>query len=114
MKGWQKAAALILSAFFLLFLLPLGQAFADGEATEKTVTIESEKNGQFDYLEYYSDGSWHDLNTPKHWITSTGQVCYCIEHKKSNPHGSTYTAAAPSSVFGAETLAGLQTILMFG
>ena len=114
MKKWMKWITLALCVLFLAALLPVQEAFADEEPFEQTVTIESEKNGAFDYLEYYSGGSWHDLNTPRHWVESTGQVCYCIEHRKGNPHGSTYTAAAPSAVFGAETLAGLQTILMFG
>ena len=114
MKKWMKWITLALCTLFLAALLPVQAAFADEEPFEQTVTIESEKNGAFDYLEYYSGGSWHDLNTPRHWVESTGQVCYCIEHRKGNPHGSTYTAAAPSAVFGAETLAGLQTILMFG
>ena len=60
-----------------LTLIPTG-AFAAGN----TVTIESERNDALDYLEYYKDGSWHDLNTPKHVIEQTGEICYCVEHSK--------------------------------
>ena len=83
-------------------------------AAESTVTIESQTNSAFDYLEYYKDGSWHDLNTPRHVIEQTGEICYCIEHSEGNPHGDTYTAASPSSVFSTNTLAGVQAIMMYG
>lgn len=108
-----KFLALALCLVTLFTFLPVTPAFAD-DAYEENVTIQSERNNAFDYLEYYSGGKWKDLNTPKHWIESTGQVCYCIEHSDGNPHGASYTAAAPSSVFSANTLAGLQTILMYG
>ena len=85
-----------------------------GRRLPRERNIQSQTNSAFDYLEYYSGGRWKDLNTPRHWIESTGQVCYCIEHTSGNPHGASYTATPPSSVFGANTLAGLQTILMFG
>lgn len=37
-----------------------------------------------------------------------------MEHAADNPHGDTYTAASPSSVFSASTLSGLNSILMYG
>ena len=109
-----KLLALAMCLMTLFSFVPATTAFADEEPFQQTVTIESERNNAFDYLEYYSNGKWKDLNTPKHWVESTGQVCYCIEHTDGNPHGATYTATAPSQVFGANTLAGLQTILMYG
>ena len=105
--------ALALCLITLLSFVP-AVASADTGSTKGTVEIESETNSAFDYLEYYSGGKWKDLNTPKHWIESTGQICYCIEHTDGNPHSDTYSPAAPSSVFGTNTLAGLQTILMYG
>ena len=105
--------ALALCLITLLSFAP-ALASADTGETKATVEIESQTNSAFDYLEYYSGGKWKDLNTPKHWIKSTGQVCYCIEHTDGNPHSDTYSPAAPSSVFGTNTLAGLQTILMYG
>ena len=101
-KFGTRIAALLLCVLTVIGLLPAA-AFAASD----TVTIESQKNDAFDYLEYYSDGKWKDLNTPKHWIESTGQVCYCIEHSEGNPHGDEYTAASPSSVFSSGTLKGL-------
>ncbi len=110
-KTLIKLMAFALCLITLFSFIPAQTASADGD---DTVTIESQTNSAFDYLEYYSNGKWKDLNTPKHWIESTGQVCYCIEHTDGNPHSDTYSPAAPSSVFGANTLAGLQTILMYG
>ena len=110
-KTLIKLMAFALCLITLFSFIPAQTASADGD---DTVTIESQTNSAFDYLEYYSNGKWKDLNTPKHWIESTGQVCYCIEHTDGNPHTDTYSPAAPSSVFGANTLAGLQTILMYG
>ena len=107
----SKFLALAMCLIMLFSFIPAQTASAD---SGDTVTIESQTNSAFDYLEYKSNGKWKDLNTPKHWIESTGQVCYCIEHTDGNPHGATYTATTPSSVFGANTLAGLQTILMYG
>ena len=102
-----------LVAFLLCVLTIVGvMPFVTALAAEPTVTIESQTNSAFDYLEYYKDGKWKDLNTPRHWIESTGQICYCIEHSEGNPHGDTYTAASPSSVFSSYTLAGVQSILM--
>ena len=108
-----RILALALSLVCLFSFAPMRHAHADG-AFPENVTIQSERNNAFDYLEYYSGGRWKDLNTPRHWIESTGQVCYCIEHTSGNPHSASYTATPPSSVFGANTLAGLQTILMYG
>ena len=83
-------------------------------AAPATVTIESQTNSAFDYLEYYDDGEWNDLNTPKHWIEQTGEIVYCVEHAAENPHGETYVATSPDSVFSGGTLSGLNSILMYG
>ena len=105
----KNITALILSVILILGLLPTS-AFA----AEKTVTIESQTNSAFDYLEYYSSGGWHDLQTPKHTIEQTGEVAYCVEHSLGNPHGDKYTATKPTNVFSASTLKGLYSIFMYG
>ena len=104
---WRHLGPLLGMAAAFLMLMP-GMSKAAGD----TVTIESEKNDAFDYLEYYDGSRWKDLNTPKHWVEDTGEVCYCVEHSGSNPHGQTYTATAPSSMFSGTTLNDLQIILM--
>ena len=105
----KRIMTLLLCLLTIIGLMP-GVA----SAAQSTVTIESQTNSAFDYLQYYKDGSWSDLNTPRHWIESTGEVVYCVEHAASNPHGQTYTATSPSSVFSASTLSGLNSILMYG
>lgn len=109
MKTKSKIISLLLCVLILVGLVPTA-AFA----AEQNVTIESQTNSAFDYLEYYSNGGWHDLNTPKHTIKQTGQVAYCVEHSYTNPHGENYSATAPSRVFSAETLRGLYSIFMYG
>ena len=105
----KRIMALLMCLLTVIGLIP-GAAFA----AQSTVTIESQTNSAFDYLEYYKDGAWKDQNTPRHWIEQTGEVVYCVEHAAGNPHGDTYTAASPSSVFSASTLSGLNSILMYG
>lgn len=105
----KRIMALLMCLLTVIGLIP-GAAFA----AQSTVTIESQTNSAFDYLEYYKDGAWKDLNTPRHWIEQTGEVVYCVEHAADNPHGDTYTATSPSSVFSASTLSGLNSILMYG
>ncbi|MBQ1684809.1 MAG: hypothetical protein II072_04820 [Clostridia bacterium] len=117
MKKYTRFIALLLAALFCVSLIPMS-AFANTDTirpySEGTVTIQSEYNNAFDYLEYYSSGTWKDLNTPKHWIVETGEIVYCVEHSEGNPHGNGYTEASPSSLFGAITLEGLQSIFMYG
>ena len=96
-----RIVALALSLICLFAFAPVRLSHAE-EPYPENVTIQSEKNNAFDYLEYYSGGKWKDLNTPRHWIEQTGQVCYCIEHTSGNPHSASYTATPPSSVFGAK------------
>lgn len=105
----KRIVAILLCALTVVGLMPTAAL-----AAESTVTIESQTNSAFDYLEYYKDGKWQDLNTPRHTIEQTGEICYCIEHSEGNPHGDTYTAASPSSVFNSNTLAGVQAIMMYG
>lgn len=117
MKKSTRFIALLLAALFCVALIPMS-VFADTHTirpyAEGTVTIQSEYNGAFDYLEYYSNGTWKDLNTPRHWIVETGEIVYCVEHSEGNPHGNGYTETSPSSLFGTATLEGLQSIFMYG
>ena len=86
MRTKRKRAFRMIPALLLLLLfasvLP-GKASAAGDS----VRIGSERNDAFDYLEYSTGGSWKDLNTPKHWVEGSGEVCYCVEHTESSPHG---------------------------
>lgn len=110
MNKKPRILILALCLLTLLSVMPLGTALA----AQSTVTIESQTNSAFDYLQYYDAGQWKDLNTPRHWIESTGEIVYCVEHAATNPHGQTYTLTSPSNVFSSNTLSGLNSILMYG
>lgn len=101
---------LLLCLLTVISILPIRTTLA----ASSTVTIESQTNSAFDYLEYYDGSQWKDLNTPRHWIASTGEIVYCVEHAAANPHGETYTLTSPSNVFSSNTLSGLNSIFMYG
>lgn len=106
----KRIITLLLCLLMMISVLPIGTTLA----ASSTVTIESQTNSAFDYLEYYDGGQWKDLNTPRHWIASTGEIVYCVEHASTNPHGETYTLTSPSNVFSSSTLSGLNSIFMYG
>ncbi len=101
---------LLLCLLTVISILPIATTLAASSA----VTIESQTNSAFDYLEYYDGSQWKDLNTPRHWIASTGEIVYCVEHAAANPHGETYALTSPSNVFSSSTLSGLNSIFMYG
>ncbi len=103
-----------LLALFLAVMMLIPCAGMRAHAAEKNVHINSEGNAAFDYLEYRNGDSWYDLNTPRHWITETGEVVYCVEHRLGNPTGTAYTEKAPSSIFKESTIKGLNIIFMNG
>ena len=107
MKKCKQILAALLCVLLLFAIIPAG-ALAAG-----SVNVESETNAAFDYLEYNSDG-WKDLNTPKHWITQTGEIVYCVQHKKGNPHGVAYQQVDMASLYSSRTLRGLQVIAEHG
>lgn len=105
----KRPMALILCLLVVFSLLPM-TAFAASR-----VTIDSESNSGFDYFEYLnSEGKWVDLNTPRHTITQTGQVAYCIQHKLGNPHGVGYSEVDPLDSYSTRTVRGIQIILENG
>lgn len=116
MSKTNRIFALLLAAIMCISLIPMSALAGTTIRPYETdgVTIQSEYDSAFDYLEYYSNGTWKDLNTPRHWIVETGETVYCVEHSGGNPHGSGYTETSPSAIFGALTLEGLQSIFMYG
>ena len=102
----KRIVAMVMCALTLVGLVPI-------TAMAATITIESETNAAADYLEYYN-GSWNDMNTPKHWVEQTGETVYCVQHKKANPHGVAYQQIDMSSLYSSRTLRGLQIIAQNG
>ena len=115
MSKTTRIISLLLAAIMCFGLIPVG-AFAETRSTrtEGGVTIESEYDSAFDYLERYYDGVWRDLHTPRHWIAETGEDVYCIEHTMHSPHGDEYVETNPSMLLQADTIEGLFSIFTFG
>lgn len=63
---------------------------------------------------YNTSGTWVDLQTPAHWITSTGEVAYCLQTSKDNPYNAAYTSIDGELVYDDYVLAGLRAILTHG
>ncbi|MBR3298536.1 MAG: hypothetical protein IKI64_04960 [Clostridia bacterium] len=115
MSKTTRIISLLLAAIMCFGLIPVG-AFAETRSTrtEGGVTIESEYDSAFDYLERYYDGVWRDLHTTRHWIAETGEDVYCIEHTMHSPHGDEYVETNPSMLLQADTIEGLFSIFTFG
>lgn len=117
MSKLNRFIALLLAALFCVALIPMSAFAKTGTIhpyAEGTITIQSEYDSAFDYLEYYHNGEWKDLNTPRHWIVETGEDVYCIEHSSNSPHGGSYEETSPSALFGTATLEGLESIFEYG
>ncbi len=75
----------------------------------------------FDFRNSTSSG-WNPLLTPLHFESSSknptpssGNVAYCLEHKKDFPLGNeTYKHFDPTSIYNRKTLTGLQVIMQRG
>ena len=60
-------------------------------------------------------GSYNPLKTPYHYDKTTGNVAYCLEHKKDSPSSSAaYTDFDPSALWGHNTVTGIQAIVDHG
>ena len=106
----KRPLALLLCLLTVASLIPASTAFAASK-----VTIDSEYNGGTDYFEFLSgSGDWQDLNTPAHTIVETGQVAYCLQHKKDNPHNEGYSEIDPLDSYSTRTVRGIQIILENG
>ena len=66
------------------------------------------------YFQYHNSSGWHDLKTPWHYIVGTNEVAYCVEHKRSSPHGASYSETDILDGYSARTRTGLRIILENG
>lgn len=108
-KRHFRIPALLLCILMICSMLPLTASAAS------QVTVNSDSNTGYDYYEYLSgSGDWEDLNTPRHYITETGDVAYCLQHKLGNPHGEGYSSMNPLDSYSSRTVIGVQIILENG
>ena len=59
--------------------------------------------------------NYNPLKTPYHYDRTTGNVAYCLEHKKDSPSSSAeYTDFDASALWGQNTVTGIQAIVDHG
>ena len=62
-----------------------------------------------------ASGNYNPLKTPYHYDKTTGNVAYCLEHKKDSPSSSAeYTDFDASALWGQNTVTGIQAIVDHG
>ena len=62
-----------------------------------------------------ASGNYNPLKTPYHYDRTTGNVAYCLEHKKDSPSSSAeYTDFDASALWGQNTVTGIQAIVDHG
>lgn len=62
-----------------------------------------------------ASGNYNPLKTPYHYDKITGNVAYCLEHKKDSPSSSAeYTDFDASALWGQNTVTGIQAIVDHG
>ena len=60
-------------------------------------------------------GNYNPLKTPYHYDKITGNVAYCLEHRKDSPSSSAeYTNFDASALWGQNTVTGIQAIVDHG
>lgn len=102
----QGTACLVLT-FALLLPMTVG-ALAD-----TTIGTDASRPEYFEALG--GSGSYNPLKTPYHYDKTTGNVAYCLEHKKDSPSSSAaYTDFDPSALWGHNTVTGIQAIVDHG
>lgn len=62
-----------------------------------------------------ASGNYNPLKTPYHYDKTTGNVAYCLEHRKDSPSSSAeYTDFDASALWGQNTVTGIQAIVDHG
>ena len=82
-----------------------------GALADTTIGTDASRPEYFEAL----GGSYNPLKTPYHYDKTTGNVAYCLEHKKDSPSSSAaYTDFDPSALWGHNTVTGIQAIVDHG
>ena len=84
-----------------------------GALADTTIGTDASRPEYFEALG--GSGSYNPLKTPYHYDKTTGNVAYCLEHKKDSPSSSAaYTDFDPSALWGHNTVTGIQAIVDHG
>ena len=105
--NWRRSIAVLLCALLLFCTAFSFTAYAD-TAVVTTGTM-------YSYFQTYgSNGTWKDIQTPSHWITSTGEVAYCLQTSMDPPYNSSYSTVDGSNYYSDYELTGLLAIVQNG
>ena len=106
-KKWRRSTAVLLCVILLFCTAFSMTAYAD------TAVVTS--GTMYSYFQTYgSNGVWKDIQTPSHWITSTGEVAYCLQTSMDQPYNSSYSTVDGSYYYSDYVLTGLMAILQNG
>lgn len=84
-----------------------------GALADTTIGTDASRPEYFEALG--GSGSYNPLKTPYHYDKTTGNVAYCLEHKKDSPSSSAaYTDFDPSALWGHNTVTGIQATVDHG
>ena len=104
---WRRSIAVLLCVMLMFSAAFSLAAYAD-TAVITTSTM-------YSYFQTYgSNGVWKDIQTPSHWITSTGEVAYCLQTSMDQPYNSSYSTVDGSYYYSDYVLTGLMAILQNG
>ena len=104
---WRRSTAVLLCVILLFCTAFSMTAYAD------TAVVTS--GTMYSYFQTYgSNGVWKDIQTPSHWITSTGEVAYCLQTSMDQPYNSSYSTVDGSYYYSDYVLTGLMAILQNG
>lgn len=105
----RACRALLCLVLAVSLLLPM----TVGALADTTIGTDASRPEYFEALG--GSGSYNPLKTPYHYDKTTGNVAYCLEHKKDSPSSSAaYTDFGPSALWGHNTVMGIQAIVDHG
>ena len=104
---WRRSTAVLLCVILLFCTAFSMTAYAD------TAVVTSGTMCSY-FQTYGSNGVWKDIQTPSHWITSTGEVAYCLQTSMDQPYNSSYSTVDGSYYYSDYVLTGLMAILQNG
>lgn len=104
---WKKAMKIAVPILAVVLIISLFTMSA-------SAAIQVGSTNVANYFQYHNSSGWHDLKTPWHYIVGTNEVAYCVEHKKSSPHGTSYSQTDILDSYSARTQTGLRIILENG
>lgn len=106
----RACRALLCLVLVVALLLPMTVGVL---ADTTTIGTDASRPEYFEALG--ASGNYNPLKTPYHYDKTTGNVAYCLEHKKDSPSSSAeYTDFDASALWGQNTVTGIQAIVDHG